>query len=98
MIKREVDNPTFIYEDAYGHEWEYYHVNFWDVIKTFYGRHAKLSEIKTDGLITHINESCFLISTYEYYKAQGINTEALARDIRFEGLGCIRVLRGYIKK
>lgn len=97
MLRIQIeDNNIYEHEDAFGRTWVYEKNAVIDKINA----HYPITESNWSRLNKHINNGCFMISACRGNKSEKenkVNTESLAKDLRFEGLGFIRVLGGYVE-
>lgn len=97
MLRIEIeDDKIYEYVDIYGRTWTYEKDAVINKLKTYSG----ITESNWSRLSTHVNNGCFMISACRGDKSEKENkvrTEALAKDLRFYGLGFVRVLGGYVE-
>lgn len=102
MIKLITNNNTHNFTDSFGHKWEYIETNINETINNAFLRADKIEMNESDWsrLYYHKNNGCFMISAYRGENTEDINkqrTDELAKDIRNNKLGFIRILCGFIE-
>ena len=102
MIKLITNNNTHNFTDSFGHKWEYIETNINETINNAFLRTDKIEINESDWsrLYYHKNNGCFMISAYRGENTEDINkqrTDELAKDIRNNELGFIRILGGFIE-
>lgn len=95
-------SDNIYYADSKGREWKYCITNDLGTrLKSLYkATQTSVQESNMSRIITHKNNACFMISACRGDASEKINkanTDKLAKDIRSNGLGYIRVLGGYVE-
>lgn len=92
MLRIKIDNNAlYEYVDSNNRTWVY---------EKFMDNNEILQESNWSRITKHINDNCFMISGCRGDKTEQENkqrTEQLAKDLRANGLGFVRVLGGYIE-
>lgn len=98
MLRLEIEEANvYKYTDAFGRTWTYEKNAAINKLNMF----TNITESNWSRLSKHIGNGCFLISACRGNKSNKenkVNTESLAKDLRFEGLGYVRVLGGYVER
>ena len=92
MLRIKIENNAlYEYADSNNRTWTY---------EKFMDNSELIKESNWSRITKHINDNCFMISGCRGDKTEKENkqrTEQLAKDLRAEGLGFVRVLGGYIE-
>lgn len=92
MLRIKIENNAlYEYVDSNNRTWVY---------EKFMDNNEILQESNWSRITKHINDNCFMISGCRGDKTEQENkqrTEQLAKDLRVNGLGFVRVLGGYIE-